>query len=119
MKSLSLWKKGYIDEAVKASIFKREEISTTEMGGLIAIPHAMLNDIERFAVSIMVLKKPILWDKQKVQVIFLLNIPKKKYQICKTLYHNLILNAGVNKLIKHQNYEQFIADMQLNVDTDG
>ena len=119
----AMMKKGYIDEAVKASIFKREEISTTEMGGLIAIPHAMLNDIERFAVSIMVLKKPILWDKQKVQVIFLLNIPKKKYQIWervfKTLYHNLILNAGVNKLIKHQNYEQFIADMQLNVDTDG
>ncbi len=39
--------------------------------------------------------------------------------VFKTLYHNLILNAGVNKLIKHQNYEQFIADMQLNVDTDG
>ena len=51
----AMMKKGYIDEAVKASIFKREEISTTEMGGLIAIPHAMLNDIERFAVSIICL----------------------------------------------------------------
>lgn len=111
-----MMKKGYIDETVKQSIFKREMISTTEMGGLIAIPHAMLNDIENFAVSVMVMQKPILWEKQKVQVIFLLNIPKKDYQVWeyvfKTLYRNLIADGGVNKLIKQQNYEQFIVEMQ-------
>lgn len=112
----AMMQKGYIDETVKKSILKREAISTTEMGGLIAIPHAMLNDIETFAVSVMVLNKPILWEKLKVQVVFLLNIPKKDYQVWesvfKTLYRNLIANGGVNKLIKHQNYEQFIIEMQ-------
>lgn len=112
----SMMEKGYIDAHIKQSIFKREAISTTEMGGLIAIPHAMLNDIENFAVSVMVLNKPILWEKQKVQVVFLLNIPKRSYQVWeyvfKTLYQNLIIHAGVNKLIKYQNYEMFIDDMQ-------
>lgn len=112
----SMMKKGYIDAHIKQSIFKREAISTTEMGGLIAIPHAMLNDIENFAVSVMVLNKPIIWEKQKVQVVFLLNIPKKNYQVWeyvfKTLYQNLIIHAGVNKLIKYQDYEMFIDDMQ-------
>lgn len=118
-----MMQKGYIDETVKNSIFKRETISTTEMGGLIAIPHAMLNDIENFAVSVMVLNKPILWEKQKVQVVFLLNIPKKDYQVWefvfKRLYRNLIANGGVNKLIKYQNYKQFIAEMQTQDDMDS
>lgn len=112
----SMIKREYMDASVKESVFRREEISTTEMGGLLAIPHAMLDDIENFAVSIMILKKPIIWDKQKVQVIFLLNIPKKKYEvwerIIKNLYTSLITNAGVKRLIKHQNYDQFIFDIQ-------
>lgn len=120
----SMMKKGYIDAAIKKSVYEREEISTTEVGGLLAVPHAMLNEIETFAVSIMILDRPIVWEKQKVQVILLLNIPKKKYEvwerIFKNLYAKLITNGGVNRLIKHRDYDQFIYDMrsdEINLDS--
>ena len=40
--------KGYINQEIKQSIFKREEMSTTELGSLVAIPHALFNDMQRF-----------------------------------------------------------------------
>ena len=45
-------------------IFKREEMSTTELGNMVAIPHAMSNDSEEAVVSVMILKKPILWENE-------------------------------------------------------
>ena len=47
------------------SVFKREEMSTTELGNMVAIPHAMSNDSEEAVVSVMILKKPILWENEK------------------------------------------------------
>jgi lichenan operon transcriptional antiterminator len=97
-------KKGYISESVRRSIFKREEMATTELGSLVAIPHALLNDMEEAVVSVMILKKPIQWVNEKVQVVLLLNIPKSKYDIWeivfKRLYQYLIGEQGVARLIK-------------------
>lgn len=107
--------KGYITEDVKQSIFKREEMATTELGSLVAIPHALLNDMKEAVVSVMILRKPIRWDNEKVQVILLLNIPQSKYDVWentfKNLYEYLIGNKGVSKLIKNRNYQEFIDDL--------
>lgn len=108
--------KGYISESVKQSIFKREEMATTELGGLVAIPHALLNDMEEAVVSVLILKKPITWVNERVQVVLLLNIPKSKYgmweEVFKRLYQYLIGHQGVAKLIKNQGYEEFIQNLE-------
>lgn len=112
----ALMETGFISESVKKSIFKREEMSTTELGSLVAIPHALLNDMDEAVVSIMILKKPIRWEKEKVQVVLMLNIPKSKYDIWETVFKNLyqylIGNQGVSRLIKDQNYEKFIDSLE-------
>ena len=106
---------GYISEVVKESIFKREEMATTELGGLVAIPHALSNNSTQAIVSIMILRKPIVWDKERVQVVLLFSIPKSKYDIWevvfKKLYNYLIAQQGVMKLIKNRNYEEFISEL--------
>jgi lichenan operon transcriptional antiterminator len=107
---------GYITEEIKQSVFKREEMATTELGSLVAIPHALINDdMAEMAVSVMILKKPIQWEEEKVQVVLLLNIPQSKYDIWenvfKTLYKYLINQQGVAKLIKNKNYQDFITDL--------
>lgn len=108
--------KKYITEKVKKSIYKREEMATTELGNLVAIPHAILNDMDEPSVAVITLQRPILWEKEKVQVVLLLNIPKHKYKIWskvfKRLYSYLIVNFGVNKLIKGCSYEEFIYDLK-------
>ena len=83
--------KGYITESVKQSIFKREEMATTELGSLVAIPHALLNNTQEAVVSVLILKKPILWENERVQVVLLLNIPKDKYAIWE-----VVLNVCIN-----------------------
>lgn len=107
--------KGYINGKIKKSIFKREEMATTELGSLVAIPHALFNDMEEAAVSVMVLKKPVIWENEKVQVILMLNIPQSKYDVWeivfKNLYQFLIGNSGVAKLVKQPCYKQFIEDL--------
>lgn len=108
--------KGFMSEDAAQSVLKREEMATTELGNLVAIPHAMSNDSGEAVVSVMILKKPILWENEKVQVVLLLNIPKSQYSIWeivfKRLYHYLIDHQGVSRLIKDQNYEEFIDQLE-------
>lgn len=108
--------KGYITESIKRSIFKREEMATTELGSLVAIPHALLNDMGEAVVSVMILKKPIIWENEKVQVVLLLNIPKSQYGmwevVFKRMYQYLIGKQGVTRLIKNRDYEEFIDSLE-------
>lgn len=110
-------KNGYMTEEVKQSVYQREEIATTELGSLVAIPHALLNKMEEATVAVAILEKPIVWKKEKVQVVFLLSIPKSKYKlwesVFKNLYYYLIENLGVSKLIKGIGYSQFIKELEL------
>ena len=63
----------------------------------------------------MVLKKPVIWENEKVQVILMLNIPQSKYDVWeivfKNLYQFLIGNSGVAKFVKQPCYKQFIEDL--------
>lgn len=107
-----------ISEEASQSVFKREEMATTELGNMVAIPHAMPNDSGEAVVSVMILKKPILWENEKVQVILLLNVPKSQYNmwevVFKRLYQYLIGNQGVTKLIKDKDYDEFIRHLERN-----
>lgn len=108
--------KKYITESVRQSIFKREEMATTELGCFVAIPHALLNDMENATVAVAILNKPIIWEREKVQVVLMLNIPKSKNEVWevvfKRLYRELIREQGVTWLIKNQDYKEFIDKLE-------
>lgn len=108
--------KGYMNEATKQSVFRREEMATTELGSMVAMPHALENDGKEASVTVAILDKPILWDQEKVQVVLLLCIPKSEYgmweSVFKSLYTYLIVDFGVHKLMKGCSYEQFIEDLE-------
>ena len=109
-------KKGYMDLAGKESVFAREQMASTELGGLIAIPHALENHSEEAAIAVAVLEKPIVWDKEKVQVVFLLSIPKSKCRVWEPvferLYRYFISDFGVNTLIKNAKFEVLIEKLE-------
>ncbi|MFA6849995.1 MAG: BglG family transcription antiterminator [Selenomonadaceae bacterium] len=104
-----MMKKNYIDQAGKDSVFAREQMSSTELGSLVAIPHALENHSEEAVIAVAVLERPILWDKEKVQVVFLLSIPKSKCHVWEPvferLYRYFISDFGVNTLIKNAKFE--------------
>lgn len=63
---------GFVDAGYVESVFKREKLSDTSMGSLIAIPHAFEGHILKQGIGFMTLKKPIVWGKHKVQMVFML-----------------------------------------------
>lgn len=104
--------KGIMSETTKASVWEREEASSTEIGKLVAVPHPMVNDTDSSAIPILILKKPILWDEQQVQVIFLINIATNKFALWETvflkLFDYLVKDNGVKTMIQDLSYEKFI-----------
>lgn len=108
--------KGYIDINVKKSIFDREQMASTEIGGMIAIPHALENHMQDVAIAVGVLSEPIIWHKQKVQVVFLLSIPKHLYKlwenVFKSIYKSFIDKYGAYKLANNPEFHTLLELLQ-------
>lgn len=105
-------KKGLMSKAGKKSVFAREEISSTSIGDLTAIPHPIYNDQSKSFISVLVLNKPIMWGDFLVQVIFLLNIEKSKADLWEPmflkLYEYIKSKNGINSILKNRSFNIFI-----------
>ncbi|UOQ83645.1 BglG family transcription antiterminator [Gracilibacillus salinarum] len=110
-----MYTKEYIDESTKRSVYERERMASTELSNLLAIPHPLENNMSETSIAVCILNKPIVWDREKVQVIIVLSVPKEKQKtwevIFKQLYHFLIEEFGITKLISNYNYEDFIRNL--------
>ena len=99
---------GFIDKNVKKSIFDREKLASTEFSNFIAIPHPLTNQMKNPAIAVAVLKNPIIWNKEKVQIIFLLSIPQNLYSvwesIFKKIYNNFIEGSSGEILLKTRSF---------------
>ncbi|WP_175495331.1 BglG family transcription antiterminator [Gracilibacillus orientalis] len=107
--------KQYIDQYTKQSIYERERMASTELSNLLAIPHPLDNNMQETTIAVCILNKPIIWDREKVQVIIILSVPKDKQKtwevIFKQLYFFLIEEFGITKLISTYDYDDFIRNL--------
>ncbi len=105
-------KKGFMSENTKASVIEREEMSSTEIAHLVAIPHPIDNDMNVSSIAVLVLERAIMWDEHHVQVVFLISISKDKFKLWETvfmkLFKYLVEEDGVKELIKNKDYDKFI-----------
>lgn len=106
--------KGLMTQKTKCSVFEREEVSTTAIGSLAAIPHPVYNDTKRSFISVLILHQPIAWDENLVQVVFLLNIEKGESELWEMiflkLYHYIKSNSGINSMLANQSYAIFLEE---------
>lgn len=93
---------------IYSMVMKREELAVTEFGNMVAIPHPYKAICKETFVAICILKKPIKWDKKKVQFVFLMCIEDndekdlgKFYQITSKLLTN---KCYITELIKKKEY---------------
>ncbi|MCH3965949.1 MAG: BglG family transcription antiterminator [Clostridium sp.] len=105
-------RKGFMTEVTKDSVIERENMSSTELGHLVAVPHPIVNDMNVSSIAILVLDKAIMWDEHHVQVVFLISISKDKFKLWETifvkLFKYLVEEGGVKELIKHSDYDKFM-----------
>lgn len=106
-----LQNKGFIDEDSIESILDREKVSSTEIGNLVAIPHTIIKSDKKSIIAVGILENPIIWDKQEVQLVFMVFFntkEKQNFSIFKYLY-NLIKDEGVVRgIIKLCDFEKLM-----------
>ncbi|RKD31793.1 BglG family transcription antiterminator [Thermohalobacter berrensis] len=107
-----LYDKNIVKENYEHSIVEREKISSTSIGNLIAIPHAILGNAISSKIAVGILKKPIKWGKDRVQLVFLLAFEKMsdKYfeKIFDVFFQIINDKTKVLKLISAKNFDDFI-----------
>lgn len=64
--------KGYAGPGFIDSVLAREELSSTNIGGQIAIPHGNFDQTNESTIAVCKLQDPIVWGKKEVELVFLL-----------------------------------------------
>lgn len=108
--------KNYIKKEDKSYFFKREEISSTEIGNLIAIPHSIDIDPKISKVCILINKDPVIWNEEQVKIVILMSIEKDLYlefgEMLEELYEKLENKEQVMKLFNVKNYAEFVKTLR-------
>ncbi|MBR3050594.1 MAG: transcription antiterminator [Selenomonadaceae bacterium] len=106
--------RGFMSKAAKASVFEREEMSSTAIGDFAAIPHPVDTVDNVSKIFVLTLKKAITWGDMSVQAVFLLNIENGKSQLWEEIFFKLYDYIkkfnGVTLLLKNKSYEKFFSD---------
>lgn len=88
--SSRLFIKGYVKEEYVLDLIRRENVAPTEAGNGIALPHGMPKYAYKSVVCVSVLKEPIKWADEKVDVVFTICIAEnevnKYINVLKKLY---------------------------------
>lgn len=109
--TIEMEKRDYISKEIRNSIIEREKISSTEIGNLMAIPHALYNDTTKSQIAILILKEPILWKEERVQLVFLINISSKKFyewkMVIEFIFEKIIVDNLTGELIKAKTFDEF------------
>lgn len=67
-----LFERGYVSAEYEQSVIDRENILSTDIGNLIAIPHGKCDYILKNTIAIASLKEPVIWNKNPVALIFMI-----------------------------------------------
>ncbi|NLP22756.1 MAG: PTS transporter subunit EIIA [Erysipelotrichaceae bacterium] len=106
---------GSIDEENVQEILKREELSSTEIGNLVAIPHCFNTFSNKSAIGVMTLEKPIVWKKEKVQILFLIVLSSDKKavwnNVFKLFYPVLTDEKAIKNIINQFNFDELINEL--------
>lgn len=95
-----------ITEETKEHILKREEMSSTEITNLVAIPHCITKENKNSVLAIGILKRPIVWDKSQVQIVFLGVLDPKVKQNRKVFSMLYKLTKKVDKIKELVNIDE-------------
>ncbi len=77
--SNKMYELGYIDEVMKNSYIEREKLSSTEIGNMVAIPHAIVGEVKKPGIYVVILKEPIKWVYANVQLVMMIAVDKKVF----------------------------------------
>lgn len=103
------------DEFCEA-VLRREELTGTDYGNLVAMPHPYQVMTEETFVYVAVLERQMLWNKRNVQVVFLVSVGAKNDPNLQKFYEAttqvLLDEEKIRKLIVEKNFNTLIELLQ-------
>lgn len=106
-----------VEDSLYDSIMERENLFTTEIGNLAAIPHPMVPQTQKSFVSIGILDNPIYWKDKEVQFIIMFLIGEDETHQIQSFYHFmselLIDNDLIKDLIDNPSYHYFLRKLKI------
>lgn len=111
-----LQKNGFITYEIKDEILRREQVSSTEIGHLTAVPHTLSENQEKSFISFTKLKNPIKWGSEFVQIVALAVFNKNdQYNLpaFRKLYDILNDKENIIQLIENFNYSSFLKILKI------
>lgn len=103
---------GYVLPGYLDSTIRREELSSTYIGGGIATPHGLMDEICRSAVAIAHLKTPIPWDGHHVSFVIIPAIKWSDKDQAELLYKELVEIVDHPKLLTQLVFDNFHQNVQ-------
>lgn len=103
-----------IDDEILKSVIKHEDKVSTEIGNLVAIPHAIAKGKFNSFVAIFRLDSQILWKEEKVKFIFLIviNEKEKKYiESLNKLYAYILDASNISKMNNAKDFNEFVKEI--------
>ncbi|MEL4506386.1 PRD domain-containing protein [Luteococcus sp. H138] len=105
-----------LPDVFEQSILRREELSSTDFGNLVAMPHAEVAMSSETFVCVGVLEEPIQWHRHRVQAVFLVSVSSLEGEDLRRFYGSLtrlLMNPEhVNYLIENRDFEALIVRLQ-------
>jgi len=90
-------------------ILEREKMASTEFNELVAFPHTIKPSIDTTFISITILKKPLLWNQNRIRIIMLCSIENNLIKELDGLYRtisSLISDQKIQwELLKQPSYD--------------
>lgn len=100
-----------LPENFEALVLERENLATTEFNGLVAFPHSHKPVSSTTFVSVVLLKKPLLWKNNKIRIILLSSIENKASKDLDDFYKVISMMMSQQDLqwqiLNHPTYDYF------------
>ncbi|WP_208920294.1 BglG family transcription antiterminator [Paenibacillus uliginis] len=87
----NLYAQGFVDQEYAHQALLRERLSSTTIGGGIAIPHGDPKLVKQSQIAVATLKEPLEWEQEKVWIVFMLALRNEEQENTKKLFHRLSL----------------------------
>ena len=101
----------YASDTFESDVLERDAISSTAFGTF-AIPHAMKMNELKTGICICILKNPVDWDENKVELVMMLCFNRNERQLFNELFEPLSMILidpdNLNKAIKTKSADEFI-----------
>lgn len=110
-----LAEKGFVEQDYAHQALLRERISSTTIGGGIAIPHGDPKLIRTSRIAVATLQEPLDWQEEKVSIVFMLAIAPQEQVTMKKLFQRLSLlseqPSTIERLVRAETPEELLGSL--------